>query len=109
MSLSFSSSKESLVFPVRDLNVYLGCKICHGYFREAHTLTECLHTFCRVCINKEFQKSGKSDKSCPICHVSLGFSPKIMFDRTIQAIVDKIFPEFSSENDTAGLKTKYLI
>jgi hypothetical protein len=29
---------------VRDLNPYLTCKLCNGYFRDAHTTTECLHT-----------------------------------------------------------------
>jgi len=30
--------------PVEELNKYLVCPICNGYFREAHTITECLHT-----------------------------------------------------------------
>jgi polycomb group RING finger protein 3 len=31
----------------REINEHLTCGICRGYFRNAHTVKECLHTFCK--------------------------------------------------------------
>ncbi len=31
-------------FEARDVNPFLICSICTGYFREPHTIIECLHT-----------------------------------------------------------------
>ena len=56
---------------VRQLNPELTCTICRGYFREASTLTECQHTFCKTCILKLFA-TGVS--TCPevTCGIDLG-------------------------------------
>ena len=37
-------------FSIKDLNEYLTCILCNGYFKEAHTIAECMHTFCKSCI-----------------------------------------------------------
>jgi hypothetical protein len=64
---------DKIIVPIEKLNEFLGCTLCKGYFREAHTITECLHTFCKECLIDEFAKSnyGKS-KHCPTCNVNLG-------------------------------------
>ena len=51
-----------------DLNAHLVCRICMGYFRGAHTITECLHTFCKSCLLREFDR-GQS--FCPHCKVGV--------------------------------------
>ena len=35
---------------LKDLNDVITCKLCSGYFIDATTITECLHTFCKSCI-----------------------------------------------------------
>ncbi|CAM9855348.1 unnamed protein product, partial [Chrysoparadoxa australica] len=35
---------------MRDLNPFLTCSLCKGYLRDPHTVTECVHTFCKSCI-----------------------------------------------------------
>lgn len=84
-------------FPARDVNPHLVCRICAGYFRDASTIVECLHTFCKSCLLKEFRKGLGV---CPHCNVYLGPNPTnvIMFDRTLQEIVDKIFPELEEKD-----------
>jgi len=95
------SEKESFREPIVDgrdisfktkiLNQFLVCSICMGYLKEAQTVTECLHTFCKSCIFKHF----KEHSDCPRCDIHLGPYPmeKIKFDRQIQNLVDKIFPQ----------------
>ncbi|KAJ8611990.1 hypothetical protein CTAYLR_004403 [Chrysophaeum taylorii] len=78
-------------FKARDVNTHLVCRLCDGYFQDAHTITECLHTFCKNCLLK-YLKGGKA--VCPRCNVHLGPHPMnaILHDRTLQTLVDKIFP-----------------
>jgi hypothetical protein len=80
-----------------DLNQHLVCRICKGYFREAHTITECLHTFCKNCLLKEFDRG---QHVCPHCKVELGPHPLnlILYDRTMQELVNKILPHLEEED-----------
>ena len=38
----------------KDLHSFLKCPLCTGFFRDAHTINECLDTFCKSCIYKYF-------------------------------------------------------
>ncbi|KAF8821681.1 zinc finger, C3HC4 type (RING finger) domain-containing protein [Cardiosporidium cionae] len=80
-------------FKLRVLADLLKCPICKGYFREAHTIRECLHTFCKVCI---YQHCASGQTECPTCNEQLPTNLEgIEFDRIIQNMVDKLFPHFS--------------
>lgn len=82
---------RNITFQTRTLNQYLLCSLCMGYFKDAHTISECLHTFCKSCIIKFFMENT----DCPTCGISLLPFPlqTIRVDRTLQSIVDKIFPD----------------
>ena len=76
-------------FQARDMNSHLVCSLCQGYYRDAHTVPNCL--FCKVCI-LQYLTTGNS--TCPVCLADLGPHPMkiILHDRTLQMSVDKIFP-----------------
>ncbi|KAG0479320.1 hypothetical protein HPP92_010178 [Vanilla planifolia] len=68
------------------------CPLCHKLLRDATTISECLHTFCRKCI---FDKlSDEEADCCPICNIDLGCVPveKLRPDHTLQDVRVKIFP-----------------
>eukprot|EP00283_Hemiselmis_rufescens_P017503 CAMPEP_0173451640 /NCGR_PEP_ID=MMETSP1357-20121228/47154_1 /TAXON_ID=77926 /ORGANISM="Hemiselmis rufescens, Strain PCC563" /LENGTH=249 /DNA_ID=CAMNT_0014418421 /DNA_START=12 /DNA_END=761 /DNA_ORIENTATION=- len=90
---------SDVVFQTKHMNQHLICSLCMGYLRDANTVTECLHTFCKVCIYKHLAEYG----FCPTCEVSLGPTPKdrIRSDRAMQNIVDKVFPHFAREEAAA--------
>ncbi|CAN6322295.1 unnamed protein product [Urochloa humidicola] len=71
----------------------LTCPLCGRLLRDAATITECLHTFCRKCISEEF--INKEVCCCPICSIDLGYAPleKLRIDHSIQYIRSKIFPK----------------
>ena len=79
-------------FQTRIVNEHLVCTLCMGYFNDACTIIECLHTFCRACIMRHF----KEYSICPQCENDCGPNPRdiVRTDRTLQSIVDKIFPQF---------------
>ena len=96
---------RTIAVRVKDLNSHLVCRLCGGYFRDAHTITECLHTFCKACLLKSF---AAGSTTCPHCNVSLGPHPAngILFDRTLQALVDKVFTDLE-EMDGANEEAFY--
>ncbi|KAF5307424.1 hypothetical protein FQR65_LT06938 [Abscondita terminalis] len=77
--------------PIVDLNDYLTCKLCKGYFIDATTIIECLHTFCRTCIVQYLDKN----KYCPVCDVQVHKTKPLLNirpDKTLQDIVYKLVP-----------------
>jgi len=98
--LSSAGETRTIRFQTRILNQHLVCTLCMGYFNDACTIIECLHTFCRVCIMRHFRDSSM----CPQCEAELGTNPKdlVRTDRTLQSIVDKVFPPLGSKAETAA-------
>uniref|UniRef100_A0A4W3HCK1 Polycomb group ring finger 6 n=1 Tax=Callorhinchus milii TaxID=7868 RepID=A0A4W3HCK1_CALMI len=78
-----------------DVNPYILCPICGGYFIDATTITECLHTFCKSCIVKHFDYSNR----CPKCNLTVHQTwplYNIRLDRKLQDIVYKLVPNLES-------------
>ncbi|GFS10239.1 polycomb complex protein BMI-1 [Elysia marginata] len=48
---------------IGEINKNLICTLCGGYFVDATTIIECLHSFCRTCVVTYL----KTSKSCPTC------------------------------------------
>ncbi|CAM1322016.1 BMI1 (predicted) [Pycnogonum litorale] len=86
----------SLTFPptrlnIQDVNPHLTCVLCGGYFIDATTITECLHSFCKKCILVYLETS----KCCPICDTQVHKTKSLLNlrpDKTLQDIVYKIVP-----------------
>ncbi|KAF9686890.1 hypothetical protein SADUNF_Sadunf02G0036900 [Salix dunnii] len=68
------------------------CLLCNKLLRDATTISECLHTFCRKCIYRRISDEGLD--SCPICNINLGCVPleKLRPDHNLQDVRSKIFP-----------------
>lgn len=82
---------------IQDINEHVVCSLCHGYFIDATTITECLHTFCKSCIVKYLM----SCKHCPVCKLKVHETHPLFLlrpDRTLQDVVYKLIPNlFESE------------
>ncbi|KFK23229.1 hypothetical protein AALP_AAs64694U000600 [Arabis alpina] len=68
------------------------CPLCDKLLRDATTISECLHTFCRKCI---YEKITEDEiESCPVCDIDLGGAPleKLRPDHILQDLRAKIFP-----------------
>ncbi|XWS46924.1 hypothetical protein CRYUN_Cryun14cG0109500 [Craigia yunnanensis] len=68
------------------------CPLCNKLLRDATTISECLHTFCRKCIYDKIQEEEL--ECCPICNIDLGCVPleKLRPDHNLQDVRAKIFP-----------------
>ncbi|XP_050675504.1 polycomb group protein Psc-like [Leptidea sinapis] len=88
-----TAQSNSAVVPHRTLlgevNEHITCPLCHGYYIDAITIVECLHSFCRSCIIKHLQEK----KYCPVCEMMINAAkPNIKLDKALQDIVYKLVP-----------------
>lgn len=83
---------EVVKIPKKLVAACMTCPICNKLYRDATTVAECLHTFCRKCISKKFNDDEL--ECCPICNADLGCVPeeKLRSDNNLQDMRGKIFP-----------------
>ncbi|XP_063375788.1 polycomb group protein Psc-like [Cydia fagiglandana] len=91
--VKMAEQNNSTVVPQRTLlgevNEQITCPLCRGYYIDATTIVECLHSFCRSCIIKHLQIS----RYCPVCDVQINVAkPNFRLDKALQDIVYKLVP-----------------
>ena len=95
--VKISENMTELELPLKILNDRITCSLCNGYFVEATTVLDCLHTFCKSCLLKHFEEK---ENTCPRCKTLIHQSHPthyVAFDRTIQDIVYKLVPGMQEE------------
>lgn len=101
-----SMTEEVIEVPLSVINQYFTCTLCQGYFTNAHSISECMHTFCRACVTKYFETGDTSSVSCPTCQIELGpyYSAvsKLAYDRNMQSCVDKLLATFMTDEIRAN-------
>ncbi|MEQ2247378.1 hypothetical protein ILYODFUR_008770 [Ilyodon furcidens] len=86
-----SDTDDEPKLPLTQFYPYIRCALCCGFFIDATTITECLHTFCKSCIVKHFFYSNR----CPTCSIVVHETQplyNIRPDRQLQDIVYKMVP-----------------
>lgn len=74
---------------IGEVNEHITCTLCRGYYIDATTIVECLHSFCRSCIIKHLQVKSY----CPVCEMMINSAkPNIKLDKALQDIVYKLVP-----------------
>ncbi|KAG8446549.1 hypothetical protein GDO86_014126 [Hymenochirus boettgeri] len=76
---------------ITELNPHLMCALCGGYFIDAATIVECLHSFCKTCILRYLE----AHKFCPMCDSQVHKGRPLLSiraDKTLQDIVYKLVP-----------------
>ncbi|CAM5151510.1 unnamed protein product [Natator depressus] len=84
-------NEEEVKVKMKELNEHIVCCLCAGYFIDATTITECLHTFCKSCIVKYLQTS----KYCPMCNTKIHETQPLLnlkLDRVMQDVLYKLVP-----------------
>lgn len=79
----------SKTLPVRVLNADLTCPICLGIIRQTTVVMECLHRFCRDCIQKSLRLTNKE---CPSCRIHIPSKRSLRDDLNFDALIQKIYP-----------------
>ncbi|XP_020203011.1 putative E3 ubiquitin-protein ligase RING1b isoform X2 [Cajanus cajan] len=66
------------------------CAICLGVIRKTRTVMECLHRFCRQCIDKAI-RTGKNE--CPTCRAHCASRRSLRDDPNYDALISAIYPD----------------
>ena len=100
------TDSREITISMDKLNKYLACRLCGGYYRDATTIIECAHTFCKLCLSRHIdQTSEHKDTLCPYpkCPTRLKTADPLRnetkFDRALQNLVDKLLPQFSQADE----------
>ncbi|CAH2052971.1 unnamed protein product [Thlaspi arvense] len=88
----------------QDMMECLTCPICNKLYDRATTISECVHTFCKKCIEDKIVVEKL--KACPVCNVDLGVAPldKLRADNTWDDLVLRVF-KTKPENVNAATET----
>nr|XP_032649396.1 polycomb group RING finger protein 1 [Chelonoidis abingdonii] len=96
-----AGAEEEVKVKMKELNEHIVCCLCAGYFIDATTITECLHTFCKSCIVKYLQSS----KYCPMCNTKIHETQPLLnlkLDRVMQDVVYKLVPGLQESEEESG-------
>ncbi|KAL3154324.1 hypothetical protein ABBQ32_013807 [Trebouxia sp. C0010 RCD-2024] len=83
----------------------LACDLCHEVLKDPVTAPECMHSFCRDCIDQHVLYGGTKN-TCPVCKATdlqtvLGPQPfqhgKLQFDPMLADMIRKLFPRAEVE------------
>ncbi|CAL5391555.1 unnamed protein product [Camellia sinensis] len=75
---------EWLLVKLPALRTYVQCPICLGIIKKTRTVTECLHRYCRECIDK-WMRMG--NKECPACRTHCASQHSLRDDPRFDALI----------------------
>jgi hypothetical protein len=74
----------------------LTCPVCLGFIRDAMAVMECLHRFCRECINSSLRLGynflTRSNRECPACRLPVVSHRNLRPDTAFNELVLQLCP-----------------
>jgi hypothetical protein len=98
ISLDGNSQNVLIELDLQKINPYFTCPLCKGYFKEACTIPECLHTFCKSCLVQYLDNA--SELHCPTCKEKVTLQSAIKPDLALQSLFLKLFPDVEKQDFT---------
>ncbi|ESQ47552.1 hypothetical protein EUTSA_v10022423mg [Eutrema salsugineum] len=103
--------KITLKAKKQDMERCFTCLICNKLYVRATSINECLHTFCRKCIEDKLIEENL--KACPICNADLGVAPldRLRTDNTWEDLRLNVFKpkpnSVKAETETVAASLQY--
>ncbi|XP_047323773.1 putative E3 ubiquitin-protein ligase RING1a [Impatiens glandulifera] len=72
------------------LRTYVQCPICLGIIKKTRTVMECLHRFCRACIDKSMRLGNNE---CPACRTHCASRRSLRDDPRFDAMIAALFQD----------------
>ncbi|KAL1327169.1 putative E3 ubiquitin-protein ligase RING1a isoform X1 [Arachis hypogaea] len=89
-SLSNGDKEEYVVIKLADVRKEVQCPICLGIIRKTRTVMECLHRFCRECIDKSMRLGNNE---CPACRTHCASRRSLRDDPNYDALIAALYPD----------------
>lgn len=88
---STSGEKPEFVFvELQDIRKDVQCPICLGIIKKTRTVMECLHRFCRECIDKSMRMGNNE---CPACRTHCASRRSLRDDPNYDALIAALYPD----------------
>ncbi|KAJ3696071.1 hypothetical protein LUZ60_001448 [Juncus effusus] len=89
-SNSAGDGDEFVLVKLAEIRKEVQCPICLGIIRKTRTVMECLHRFCRDCIDKSMRLSNNE---CPACRTHCASRRSLRDDPNFDALISALYPD----------------
>lgn len=89
-SPSDENKDEFIVVKLAEVRKEVQCPICLGIIRKTRTVMECLHRFCRECIDKSMRLGNNE---CPACRTHCASRRSLRDDPNYDALIAALYPD----------------
>ncbi|KAJ6935555.1 E3 ubiquitin-protein ligase RING1a isoform X2 [Populus alba x Populus x berolinensis] len=79
-----------VVVKLSEIRKEVQCPICLGIIRKTRTVMECLHRFCRECIDKSMRLGNNE---CPACRTHCASRRSLRDDPNYDALISALYPD----------------
>ncbi|KAI5331217.1 PREDICTED: putative E3 ubiquitin-ligase [Prunus dulcis] len=90
LSPSNEEKDEYIIVKLAEIRKEVQCPICLGIIRKTRTVMECLHRFCRECIDKSMRLGNNE---CPACRTHCASRRSLRDDPNYDALIAAIYPD----------------
>ncbi|KAM7498092.1 hypothetical protein LguiA_022506 [Lonicera macranthoides] len=81
---------EFLDVKLTDVRKDVQCPICLGIIKKTRTVMECMHRFCRECIDKSMRLGNNE---CPACRTHCASRRSLRDDPRFDALIECLYPD----------------
>ncbi|KAF0918920.1 hypothetical protein E2562_027471 [Oryza meyeriana var. granulata] len=90
-SLNGAGDKDEFILvKLAEIRKEVQCPICLGIIRKTRTVMECLHRFCRDCIDKSMRLGNNE---CPACRTHCASRRSLRDDPNYDALIAALYPD----------------
>ncbi|KAJ0982925.1 hypothetical protein J5N97_011180 [Dioscorea zingiberensis] len=95
-----AGNEEYIIVKVSEVRKEVQCPICLGIIRKTRTVMECLHRFCRECIDKSMRLGNNE---CPACRTHCASRRSLRDDPNYDNLIAALYPNIDKyeEEETA--------
>ncbi|CAK9321044.1 unnamed protein product [Citrullus colocynthis] len=90
LSSSQGDKDEFIAVKLSDIRREVQCPICLGIIRKTRTVMECLHRFCRECIDKSMRLGNNE---CPACRTHCASRRSLRDDPNYDTLIAVLYPD----------------
>ncbi|BBM98716.1 E3 ubiquitin-protein ligase RNF1/2 [Marchantia polymorpha subsp. ruderalis] len=89
-SFSNGTPNEYVTVCLSEIRKEMQCPICLGIIRKTRTVMECLHRFCRECIDKSMRLGNNE---CPACRTHCASRRSLRDDPKFDSLIAALYPD----------------
>ncbi|XP_021894308.1 putative E3 ubiquitin-protein ligase RING1a isoform X2 [Carica papaya] len=83
---------EYVLVELSEIRKEIQCPICLGIIKKTRTAIDCLHRFCRACIEKSIRLGNNE---CPACHKHCASGLSLRDDPKYDALIEALYPNIA--------------